>query len=102
MTSTLVCWGLLGFLTHFISCWAEYCKTTEKLTPVKYVERDTAGWIAACVGSLMVILLAPDVFSMLQVTLPITPRLEGALMGYAGSSLIPKLLGMVGLTTGER
>lgn len=100
MNWTIFLFGMLGYLVHFTSSWAEYCKTVRPLNVLAYWQQDVSGWTSATLGSVVIVLVTVDVGQTLP--LQVSPRLLSVLLGYTGSSVLAKLSGTFGIATGER
>lgn len=96
--------ALLGFLLHLLMRWGEYRRGVEKLGLWAYVAQDPAAWGAAVVGTVIAVMLVPDISAIMaayQVPQSIHDKVQAAARliyftaGYMGSSLVAKLPGLV-------
>lgn len=94
----------LGFLLHLTMRWGEYRRAIEKVSLWAYVMQDPPAWIAAVVGTVIAVMLVPDISAILaayEVPASLTDKVMAAarliyfLAGYAGSSLVAKLPGLI-------
>jgi len=97
---TIFIFGMLGYLVHLLSSWADYCRTTARVHLTTYIQLDLAGWIAATAGTAVVLLVTIDIDPLLP--FHVGKHLLPVLLGYTGSSVLAKLASIVGLGTGER
>lgn len=96
--------AVLGFLLHLVMRWGEYRRAVEKVALWSYVMQDPPAWIAAVVGTLIAVMLVPDISAVMaayDVPASLSDKVAAAarliyfLAGYAGSSLVAKLPGLI-------
>jgi hypothetical protein len=90
---------LCGLALHFLGRFGEACRV-QKVGPFAYLRQDIPGWLSAIIGSLVCMLLLPDLPAALGI---VAPDIEGSgLMkllaltaGYMGSSIAAKVPALV-------
>ena len=100
MNMTLILLCTSGLLLHFLGRWGEAVRTAP-VGPIAYLARDIPGWLSAVIGSLVSMVLLPDLPAVLGI--PSTPEIQGSGMmkllaltaGYMGSSLAAKVPALV-------
>lgn len=94
----------LGFLLHVNGRYIEYRRAVAKVWPWTYIAQDPPAWVGAVIGTLIAILILPDVEAVLTAfALPaqlvekikLAWRVLYFCAGYAGSSIIAKVPGMI-------
>lgn len=94
----------LGFLLHLTMRWSEYHRAVEKIALWHYVRQDPPAWIAAVIGTVIAVMLVPDISAILaayEVPASLTDKVMVAtrliyfLAGYVGSSFVAKLPGLI-------
>lgn len=94
----------LGFALHFVGRYGEYRRAVEKVWPWAYVAQDPPAWVGAVIGTVIAVLVLPDIEAVLAAfQLPaqlvekvrLAWRLLYFCAGYAGSSVIAKVPGML-------
>jgi hypothetical protein len=99
-TATIFVFGTLGFATHVLGTWADYCKQYAKVGLWTYVQLDPPSWIASLVGTAVVLSVSQEVDPFLPIHA--APEVLSVLLGYTGSSVLAKLSGILGFGTGDR
>ena len=85
----------LGLLLHFVSRWAEFWKTGDRLNPWAYATLDAPGWAFAALSAVAAYIVLPEVGGQM------TP-LWALTAGYSGSSIGAKLPAIFGKAGGVR
>lgn len=99
MNFTLILLCVCGLLLHFLGRWSEACRT-RRVGPFAYLAQDVPGWLSAIIGTVVCMVLLPDLPAMLGVS---APDISGSgLMkalalsaGYMGSSIAAKVPALV-------
>jgi hypothetical protein len=100
MNMTLILLCTSGLLLHFLGRWSEAGRTAP-IGAFSYLRQDIPGWLSAIIGSLVSMVLLPDLPGVLGI--PTSPEIQGSgLMkllaltaGYMGSSLAAKVPALV-------
>lgn len=98
MNLTLILLCACGLLMHFLGRYGEACRA-QRAGPLAYLAQDIPGWLSAIIGSVVCMVLLPD----LPVVLGLGPVVAGGgLMkllaltaGYMGSSIAAKVPALV-------
>lgn len=99
MNITLILLCTCGLLLHFLGRYSEACRAA-RIGPLAYIAQDVAGWLSAIIGSVVCMVLLPDLPAVLGI---VAPDIEGSgLMkllaltaGYMGSSIAAKVPALV-------
>jgi len=91
----------LGFALHFLTRWAEFWQTGEKIGPWRYAQLDPPGWAAALLATVAAYLILPEAPAILGAAVGLTP-LGAFTAGYMGSSIGAKLPALFGRVNGVR
>ena len=106
MTEAHLLWLIagLGFALHFVSRYGEYRRAVAKVWPWTYVGQDPPAWVGAVIGTLIAVLILPDIEAVLG-AFALPPTLVDKIKlawrvlyfcaGYAGSSVVAKIPGMI-------
>ena len=88
---------LCGLLLHYLGRWGE-ARRTQKVGPFAYLSQDIPGWLSAVIGSLVCMLLLPQLPAILGLPDGSGAGLLNVLAltaGYMGSSIAAKVPAIV-------
>ena len=99
MNLTLILLCICGLLMHFLGRYTEAFRT-DRIGPLAYLRQDIPGWLSAIIGSLVCMVLLPDLPAMLGVSAPDitqTGLMKSLALsaGYMGSSIAAKVPALV-------
>lgn len=96
--------SIAGLLLHFLFSWGEFwrAKDTARIGPLPYLALDPPAWLASTLGMIVAYFVLPELGEALGVGGVKVSPLWSLAAGYVGSSMAPKLLGILVARAGVR